>query len=252
MSDDEQTTAMVNWEERLAAEANEDVSHEQPATPVISLRAGVMTYMEEPIPDNTLTCIVLGSVVEHAYYDTDFDPDVIRPPRCFALARPEFAKEMVPHEDVPETWRQSEACESCEQFQWGSGRGRGKACSTRRRLALIPTDELDDPEKLAAADIIRMTISVTNVQTFSKYMMRVAANNRPVWSVITQVTCKPNPKTQYQLSWDLISMLDHEYLPALSILKDRALQELMVPFDMSYDLDNEPEPEKKSGRGRKY
>ena len=66
---------LVNWEAKLAAEANEVATTERPSVSTISLRSGIIQYMGQPVPDNKLECIVLASLHENVIYADAFDPD---------------------------------------------------------------------------------------------------------------------------------------------------------------------------------
>lgn len=233
---------LTNWEEKMAAEAREASKVERPGMSTISLRAGVMTYMDEAIPNNTLDCIVLTSAIEQSWYSQDFDPDRIVPPDCFALGAPGQEQALAPHEVVPVEQRQSETCVTCEKFKWGSGRGRGKACGTRRRLVLIPKTALDDTDTLPAAEMAVLKVPVTSVRNWSNYVNNVAAqHNRPVWGIITSITCKPDPKTQFKVMFSPSDLVDVSVLPHLQGLIQQAQTVAYAPFDMSMGAEDDEE-----------
>ena len=225
--------ALTNWEERMAAEASAAVLVERPSLAAITFSAGQMSYGGNAVADNTLDCVILGSIIEQAYYPGAYDPDNIVPPACFAFGTPGSEGSMQPHVDVPADQRGGDDCETCENYQWGSGSGRGKACKTRRRLAIIPANALKDPESIAAAEIAKMTISVTNVKQFTNHVNATAATyQRPTWGVISRITTKPDARTQFKIIFSVTEAIDLATLPMLEPLLDRADSVLRAPFDM--------------------
>ena len=236
MSEDQ---ALVNWEEKLKEQALEASAQERPSVGRISLRAGVMTYMEQEIPDNKLDCVVLVSVIEQAYYDQPFDADKVVPPACFALAAPGTPDNMIePHQDVPNP--QAENCGECDQFQWGSGRGRGKACSSRRRLIVLPASALDNPDTLPRADVAMLVVPVTSVKAWSTHVNRVGATyQRPPWAVVTRISCKPDAKTQFKVLFEPVAPVDVSLLPVLDELANASTSLAYQPFDMTPGAEEE-------------
>lgn len=242
----EEGKALTNWEERMAAEAKATSLVERPGMSTISLRAGVMTYMDTPMPNNEMPCIVLQSAIEQSWYDQDFDPDRIVPPYCFALGKPGEEQFMGPHEVVPDDQKQSPLCINCEKFKWGSGKGRGKACGTRRRLILIPATALDDPESIPAAEMAVVKIPVTSVKNWSNYVNTVAAQfQRPSWGVVTVIKVVPDVKTQFKVLFSTKAPIDVGVLPKLEPLLRQAATVIMAPFDMAMGQDAEEEEEPK-------
>lgn len=250
--------SVVRWEDRLAAEAKAVAAVERPASGVISLRSGIMSYMDNPVPNNELDCVVLATVAENVYYDTPFDPDVVVPPACFALALPEDAgkdgTDMTPHEVVEEP--QNATCLGCPQFEWGSavrnGRpSKGKACSHRRRLAIMPVSALEDAASIAKAEVARMSLPVTSVKNWRTHANVVAAQyNRPPWAVITKIKVKPDPKSQFQVVFSPEGPVSNDLLDALYNASQEAAKLLLEPYDMTPPEEQEEAP--KTSRKKKY
>ena len=242
---------LTNWEERMAAEASAAVLVERPSLASINFQAGQMVYDGNAVPDNSLDCVILGSIIEQAHYPGAYDANNIVPPECFAFGKPGHEDTMEPHPDVPEDQRGGDTCANCEFFQWGSGNGRGKACKTRRRLAVIPANALKSEAALASAEIAKMTISVTNVKQYTNHVNAVAAQfQRPTWGVITNITTKPDPKTQFKVLFSAREAIDLSLLPGLEPLLDSAQTVLQAPFDMTPRAE-EDEPDTK-GKKKKF
>lgn len=258
MSDIEDTnsesTALTNWEERMAMEAKAASEVERPAVSQISLRAGVISYMDQPMPNNKLPCIILGSMVERSWYPEKFDADNIVPPTCFALGKPGEEANLAPHPTVPDDQKQAVTCSNCEYSKWGSapGSSKGQWCGTRRRLAVIPASALDDPDSLARAEIATMKVPVTSVRNFSTYVAGVSAQyQRPPYGVITEITTKPDPRTQFKVWFTTLGTVDMSLLPSLGPLLDRAVPILEAPFDMTPSAEEEEAPAPKvKGKGK--
>ena len=248
MSEEEgEGKSLVNWEERMAQDAKDAASVERPSISSISLRGGIMSYMDTEVPGNKIPCVVLSSVIKQSYYDQPYDANNIIPPTCFALGKPGEEEFMAPHKDVPPAQRgHGVACNSCEFFQWGSGRGKGKACGTRRRLALIPTTALETDEDLDKAEIAVLKVPVTSVRNWSSYVNGVSAEHaRPTWGVITEISLKPDAKTTFKVLFSALGLIEVSRLPRLQPLIERAQNILHTPFDMAVSSDvSEPEDPK--------
>ena len=224
---------LVNWEEKMAAAAAQASAVERPALSRISMRAGVLRYMDTEVPGNQLDCVVVASAIEQVYYDQPFEAERVVSPACFALAdagTPDDA--LVPHPAVLEP--QAAKCSECPQFEWGSGRGRGKACSTRRRLALIPADALNDKGKIGEAEVAMLSVPVTSVKHWANYVNKVAASaQRPPWCVVTRIAPQPDPKTQFKVTFEMLSAIDVAFLSEVEKLIDVGSTALMTPYDMA-------------------
>lgn len=241
---------LTNWEQRMAAEAKAVALVERPGMSTISLRSGIMSYMDAPVPDNKMNVVVINSCIEQSWYDQDFDADRIVPPYCFALGKPGEEQFLSPHEVVPEDQRQSDLCVNCEKFKWGSGRGKGKACGTRRRLVIIPASALLDPDSLQSSEMAVLKVPVTSVKNWSTYVNLVAAETqRPTWGVVTEVSVKPDPKTQFKVFFERKDVVDVSLLPKLEPLLRQSLTLTFTPFDMSQPAE---EAEESGGKQKKY
>lgn len=120
------------------------------------------------LPDGTKTpgpieLVVVDFVTTHNFYEGAFDKDEIVPPGCFAVGND--PKKMFPSANVPN--KQAEDCQSCPNNQFGS-KGKGKACSNGRLLAVLPPDaDADTP-------IWLLQPSATAIKGFDGYVAGVA------------------------------------------------------------------------------
>ena len=230
MAKKEESTELVNWEERLAGDAKDIAATERPSVSRISVRSGILSYEDTPYPDNTLDCIVVNHCFENRWYDTDWDPDNIVPPRCFALA---FEKEgLVPHANAD---AQATSCAECPKAKWGSDprpTSKGKACGEIRRLAIIPYNTELTPEMITEAELALMSIPVTSVRNWSNYVNKVGASyRRPPWAVVTTIKVIPDTKTQFKVTFDSPRALDDALLGALDTKRGSVVSALTQPYD---------------------
>mgnify|MGYP003132839612 CR=1 FL=1 len=239
---------IVNTEEKMQALAAKESSIVTSTSNYISLRSGIMTYMDQPMPNNELIAVVLCHTGEHSYYDEPFDPDRIIPPKCFSIFTPDD-NDPKPHESVEEP--QHENCKGCWAHKFKSAsNGRGRACAVRRRLALISASALEEDD-LASADIAVMKLPPTSVSNWNKYTARVAAQyQRPSFMVFTRVHVDPHPKFQFMVDFETKALIDIGKFEQLNALYEGSKPLLMTPFDLTKP-DDEDELQKASPTKRK-
>lgn len=219
---------ITRYDEKWAREAEKYAGEEKvTGGAFISTRGGVLSFDDEELPGNRMCVVILDAVRENTYYAGKFDPDNVLPPVCYAFGRSD--DEMEPHHtmDVDEYFEpQAESCSVCPFAEWGSSdTGRGKACSNRRRLALIPAgiyskrrgsrdydlELFDDPEHFEEADIAYLKLPVTSVKNWSQYVNSLNKNvQRPPYGVITEIALVPDKKSQFKLEFELIEEIDDE------------------------------------------
>lgn len=200
------STAVTVWEQEMAASAKVQAKAEavEVYNKTIGTRGGILTVDKTPIPGNTVDAVILLAVHENKFYAEGFDADEIKIPDCYAFGDVNNDEapgdDMAPHEQAKD--KQHENCDDCPLNQWGSAeKGRGKACKNVRRLyCLEPSDLEGTPKEIAAAEIRCLTLPVTSVKNWGKYMDGVAGDmSRPSWGVVTTISIVPDPKTQFQV-----------------------------------------------------
>jgi hypothetical protein len=230
-----------DWQTSLAADAKDDTATEQTAMQAFSLRAGVLSYNSQPLPDNKINVIVVASAFEKAMFISKFDPNNIVPPLCFALSA--NGEDMKAHDN---SYRKQGApddeehhCKGCPQLEWGSDpnspSGRGKMCKEVRRLALLPEDALVDGVEKSQPALLR--VPVTSVPNWAAYVNLLSATmKRPAWSVITQVKLVPDPKKQFQVLFEAVRPInDSELLTKLQAIRQRTQESVMNPYQTMTD-----------------
>lgn len=172
---DQLPVSVDELERQLASVAAESAKALAAAEPVYSsaniiraTNARQFKHNDQVVP-RPLRCVVLAASHVQAYYDTEYDPDSKTPPVCFALAQTEI--ELAPHETSP-IKQHVGPCATCPQNQPGTGLKGGwtRACSGRRRLALLSLDDKqDDPT------IFTTEISAGGLREYANYVKALAA-----------------------------------------------------------------------------
>lgn len=241
----------TQWQQAMAAEAKAISRVFRPATAQISTKSGIMSYMNQAIPGNKLSAIVIGQIFENNFFEGKFDPRNPRNPICFAFGRPPTdgsKPEMVPHVEIPEEFRQAATCDRCEWSKWGSDTesmsGKGKRCKELYKLGLIPVG-------MDANEMAILRIPVTSRKNWEVYVNGLAAQTgRPPWGVVTEVSVHPHTRNQFEIRFAAKEMLDDSQLAAIFPKIDGAYEALMQPYDPNQDpLEKKPPAEEKK---RKY
>lgn len=251
-------TALEKYREKLAAKGKTYNDEEKVTSSFITTRGGILKLGDEVLPGNEMCVIILDSVHENTYYPDAFDADVQLPPVCFSFGRNE--DEMQPHANVPDDKEvymeaQSEWCDECPWSQWGSAdKGKGKACSNRRRLAMIPAgvfnvtgkgrkaeSELEiyeDAEHFRKADMAFMKLPVTSTKNWAKYVKSIYAEHQlPPFAVLTHIYIEAHEKDQFHIHFDQIEPIeDEDILEAIFARHEEAMDAIEQPY-------NEPSPD---------
>jgi hypothetical protein len=231
---EETTNLPVSWEEQMKADAKAQISAERPALAIMSLKSGVMSIGEEPVPGNEISAIVVASVAENSYYSTRYDPNVRTNPDCYAIGEGK-AQDLVPYDESKN--KQADACVKCEKFEWGSdpNGGRGKACKERRRLALIPAD--------GASEMVLLSIPPTSLKNWANHVAKiVATTGMPSYGVVTQIKVVPSAKNQFEVKFEIVGKVPEHALQSVMAKKAEALEIMTQPYP---EIEEEQAPAKK-------
>ncbi len=255
-----QTTDIANYDEELARLTGKAtaLTNSSEGGRFFSTRAGQLSYDDAPLPGNQMAVVVIGWCLENVYYEGKFDADNRTPPACFAFCKdPEAKDEMGPHEIVDKEDifdSQSDGCEACPNNQWGSAEtGRGKACSNRRRLAMIPAGSyisqgkgkgyelelFDDTDHFKSADVAFMKLPVTSGKGFDSYVKQIAEQlKRPLFAVFTRVWLEPDQKSQFKVMFELLEPVPNELIPTLIKRNASIMETIDFPYTPFTDDDN--------------
>lgn len=236
--------AIVKWEEELAAlaEGQSAVSAKAEGRNYLSFKQGRLSYQGDEIQDGVIQCYILDFIYENRYYTADYDPDEPSSPVCYAFDRNE--ETLAPHDECEE--KQSDACEGCPMNEWGSAdKGEGKACANIIRLALIP---VGTPDEIATSEVAYAIISKTNKKAWDKYYKALvkADPKKPIWYWQTEITVKPDPKRQVDVSYTTCGKIeDGETFAALKKKREQLGDEIMHTYPKNEERP-EPKPKKTS------
>lgn len=87
--------------------------------------------------EGPLSAIILDWRWQRSYFKGTYNPNAIAPPVCSASNKIEG--ELIPFPTSSEA--QHTDCDTCPKNQWGSdANGKGKACKSSARLAIVPPD----------------------------------------------------------------------------------------------------------------
>ncbi|MDD2775546.1 MAG: hypothetical protein PHU06_06295 [Gallionella sp.] len=259
-STDTPGTALVNWDEELAKQAEVAAGMEASAGggQFFSTKGGQLSFNDMPIPGNHMAVIIVDSVLENVMYDGRYDPDVPQAPICFAFGRDE--KDLKPHElVVANETAQHETCQGCPMNEWASAEtGKGKACRNTRRLALVPAgtlsatghlDQLATSDDLATAAMGFLKLPVTSVKGYATFVKSVAgALRRPPFGILTKISVIPDAKTQFRVVFSPLQPASDELMPV--IMQRRAEASKLIEAPYSLESREAAPPPAKAGRGK--
>ena len=242
-----QSTAMTQWREDVARRAAlAETSRINNQSLLLSTQGGVFTYkgvtLEAPI-----NIVVLDEIVEKSYYINDWDPDNPQTPACYAYSPSVSSQDghvviegMAPHEKSSEP--QSDECSTCRWNQFGTGKREGKACADRRRLLIVPANEIDKDEQ----DFAHLKIPPSGLKKWDAYVRLLSRVEKilPEYCITsmdlkklreTDTYAVPDPQFNCVLPDDI----------AMTIPKIQSENQdlLLQPF-----FENESPPKKKRGR----
>lgn len=125
--------------------------------------------------------IIVDFVSANMYYESNYNPNAIVPPKCFAIG-PEPTN-MTPSDSSVE--KQNETCTGCWANQFGTdpNGGKGKACQNTRRLAIM------DPTGDESTPLMLLKVSSTAIRAFDGYVGLVEQKYKvPVRMVMTEIS----------------------------------------------------------------
>jgi hypothetical protein len=175
-----------------------------------------------------LEVVVLDFVSANLYYDSQYDRDNPQPPACFAIG-PEPTS-LVPSDNSPD--RQSDACASCPQNQFGSAVvGKGKACKNTRLLAVSPVTALDSPDE--PPPVWLLTVSPASLKNYDSYVNTLASKHKTVpIGVVTKVWLDEN-LTYASPKFSVVRPLENAELGLFFEHREGATKRLITEPDVS-------------------
>lgn len=222
-----QKNAVMNYSEELAkyAKASAETEASVALGKFLSVKGAKLSFNGNPIPGNKMNVVVIDSVIEHHYYEENYDVDNPSSPVCFAFGREE--KTMAPHDESQA--KQADACKGCPQNEFGTARvGKGKACKNIRRLSLITEDALSDVEN---AEVAYLKVPVTSVKAWAGYVQQLnSAMSLPPLGVVTEISVVPDDKTQLKVGFKFVEKVGEAALGAILAKRKTGEAALMQPY----------------------
>lgn len=227
------------WEKELAKKASKQSAREKSRgggmQNKISIKKRRYTIGGEKL-GREMDVVIIDFIYLNTLYKGKYDPDKPNVPSCFAMSTGENAgddgDEMVPHKNVRRP--PADACADCPMNEWGSGKGRAKACQGRRRLALIHADDIKSVEDVEEAEIAIIDLPVTGVKHWAKYLKTLENElHRPSYSVVTHMAFDQDeswPVPTYELGEKI---KDKEIVEAIEARIDEAQKLALEPFEVS-------------------
>jgi hypothetical protein len=237
-SDKKPGTALVTWEEELAAMAAAEAKAEKVGTNFFSTKGGKISFMGADL-GNTMDVVIVSDLYDRAYYPGQYGD--AKTPTCYSFSKDGIG--MVPHAEVQD--KQHDACDACPMNQFGSASiGKGKACREYRRLALISADNLQ-AEEVPEAIVGLFKIPPTSGRNYSDFKRQVAEiHKRPLWAMITTVTVLPDPNKQVVVSFKPVQALSREVASAIKAREAAVHEILTAPYPVFTDAVEEKKPAK--------
>lgn len=236
--------AMALYDARLAAMAAAATKVESGTGgggSFISMKAGRLSFKQQPFPENKLTCIVLHAVLQKEHYAAKYDPNNPASPDCYAFGLD--ADDMAPHEAVDEPY--AEACRSCPNNQFGTAdTGKGKACADVRRIALISEVDFDNIE---GAEIAFCKLAYFSSINWANYVRKITETyNRHFSAFKTVMSVVPDDRSQFRATFEMLEPIeDGEVLGAILDRYDQIEKDIIFPFPK---FEAKPEPAKPAPR----
>lgn len=230
-----QGTEVVDYMEQLRAMTIATQEAEKPKSNWVSFKGGALTINETRMKDDKAPVVVIHSIFENQLYKNKYDPNNPEPPICYAFGETDDA--LAPHPDS--TAPQHPQCEGCPKNEWGSdpGGGKGKACKNVRRLALMSAADLT-PEAIPKAEIVLAKLPVTSVKNWSVYASQIANVLKiPPIAVVTEISVKPDAKTQLQVNFELIDKVNMDLIPLLLARRKDTNAAVYQPYDKLVEKD---------------
>jgi hypothetical protein len=175
----------------------------------ISVKNGIMSLADQPIPGNQFAAVILDSVRLNTFYTQAYNPASIDPPVCYAIGRNDA--DLSPHPDMAQDLNyfkpQADRCSGCPHNEFGSGRtGTGKACTNRRRLVMLLAGTYNltnqglqmtpfmDAAHYETTPFLQMQLPPTSIKGWGEYVRASSAQyQRPFFGLVTRVYLYAHP-----------------------------------------------------------
>ena len=182
---------LVKFDLEKMAELGEDAPEESLPGNRLSTKDDIFSIGGQQL-GSQIHVYVLCANFKNQYFDKPYDPTKIFPPACYALAKGTKAGQpnMVPMENAPA--KQSDNCGTCWANQFKS-KGKGKMCSNRRTLAVIPVDKVTSDFQIMTMEVPPTSLKAIKeyLSLATKYMLPSGEQIKlPIWAVKTEISLR--------------------------------------------------------------
>jgi len=235
-----ENTAVMDWREAArikAAEQQARANALSQSNKFISFKSGILAVDKVPAPGNKLEVIALTFCSENTWYKTKFDANNVQTPACWSVYT--TLEDMVPNDKSAD--KQAANCEVCPKFKWGSDPqgGRGKACKSRYRLALLP-GSINTVDEAIAAPLRFAVLPVTSGADYDKFMADCSMSfGRPTFGVVAELKVTPDAKSQYKVSLTPLRAVPDDLMLAILDRVNLAEKAIMYEYGLAEETGSE-------------
>lgn len=227
--------------------AEEYAASERRSGSTISVKNGVMSVADQPIPGNQFAAVVLDGVRLNTYYPNAYNPAAMDPPVCYAVGRDDAS--LAPHPDMgkdPYFKAQANHCNACPMNEFGTGRtGQGKACTNRRRLFMLLAGTYNmtnaglqmtpfmEASHYEQTPFLQMTLPPTSLKAWGEYVRGSAAQyQRPMFGLVTRVFLYAHPKHGKEaIGFETMGPIPDQWAPTVFNRFQAATTEIMEGYE---------------------
>lgn len=214
--------ALADLERQLAEASGSLATGGSGELTFMSAKSGMLNIEGQPIPGNAVDAVIIDVWAVNAYYADAYDADDVKPPSCQAFNRNVML--MSPISEAPHP--QAKACDGCPKNEWGSGvKGKGKACKNTRLVVFLMADGVDK----GIGKLFALRVPVTSVKNLTQYSSVLATTGLNPMRVRTQISVKPDPKTQFKMNFALVEKLPSDVKSMQTIMDAFKAASLAVP-----------------------
>lgn len=171
-----------------------------------------------------LDVVIVDFVYSNKYYSSAYQEDAIVPPDCFAIAAVE--SDMAPSKLSPDAQCKT-SCAECPQNKYAS-RGKGKACSNRILMAVLPSDAT------AETPFAIIDVPPTSLKGWAQYASSVARGlGRPPFGVISHIEMDDGYDYAKLVFSDPVPLDDGDFIAMIRGRREEARERLLTEPDIA-------------------
>ena len=189
--------------------------------------------------DDAMNIVIVDAApISRMYYEGEYDPSKVVPPKCWSKDTQKPAPE------VPEDQRMATKCMDCPMNVKGSGQGNSRACRFGQRVAVAIEGKLDTVYQLQLAATSIFGEAKNKKMPLQAYARFLQAHNTPAIAVITEM-CFDEDSDAPKLFFKAVRPLEEDELDQVVALRDTAETKKAVELTV-YQTDTGEAPEAKN------